>query len=55
MYYLKYFDMNPFKLTALAVSGLFSANLQAQKALNVVIILLDDMGFGDLSVTGAYG
>jgi len=47
--------MNPFKFTALAFSGIFSVHLQAQKAPNVIIILLDDMGYGDLSVTGANG
>ena len=36
-------------------SGLFPAHLQAQKSPNVIIILLDDMGYGDLSVTGANG
>jgi arylsulfatase len=34
---------------------MFSTFLQAQKTPNVVIILLDDMGYGDLSVTGATG
>ena len=47
--------MNPIKLISLAVSGLFSAHLQAQQTPNVIIILLDDMGYGDLSVTGASG
>jgi len=47
--------MNPLKLTAFAVSGIFSAHLQAQHTPNVIIILLDDMGYGDLSVTGASG
>ena len=47
--------MNTLKLTAIAVSGVFSAHLQAQTAPNVIIILLDDMGYGDLSVTGATG
>ena len=47
--------MNPFKFTTLAISGIFSTHLQAQKAPNVIIILLDDMGYGDLSVTGANG
>ena len=47
--------MNFKKLTTLAVSGMFSAYLQAQKAPNVIIVLLDDMGYGDLSVTGANG
>jgi len=47
--------MNPLKITTLAVSGIFSAHLQAREAPNVIIILLDDMGYGDLSVTGATG
>ena len=47
--------MRLFKFITLAVSGLFSAFLQAQKAPNVIIILLDDMGYGDLTVTGASG
>jgi len=48
--------MNKLKqLTAFAFSGLFSTFMQAQKAPNVIIILLDDMGYGDLSVTGATG
>src|SRR5215469_3997019 len=47
--------MKNLKLTTLAVSGMFAASLQAQKAPNVIIILLDDMGYGDLSVTGASG
>ena len=50
--------MNPFKsiqLTTLAVSGVFATQLQAQETPNVIIILLDDMGYGDLSMTGAIG
>ena len=47
--------MNTLKLTAVAVSGIFTAHLQAQTPPNVIIILLDDMGYGDLSVTGATG
>jgi len=47
--------MTPLKFTALAFSGLCATQLQAQKAPNVVIILLDDSGYGDLSVTGAIG
>jgi len=43
------------QLAAFAFSGLFATFLQAQKAPNVIIILLDDMGYGDLSVTGATG
>ena len=42
--------MKRLKLAALAVSGLFPTILCAQKAPNVIIILLDDMGYGDLSV-----
>ena len=47
--------MKNLKFKTLAVSGLFTASLQAQKAPNVIIILLDDMGYGDLTVTGASG
>ena len=50
--------MNPLrslKFTVFAVSGIFSVHLQAQKTPNVIIILLDDMGYGDLSITGATG
>ena len=47
--------MRLFKFIALAVSGLFSAFLHAQKTPNIIIILLDDMGYGDLTVTGASG
>ena len=47
--------MNSFKFIALAVSGVFSSHLQAQRAPNVIVVLLDDMGYGDLSVTGATG
>ena len=47
--------LKPLKITALAASGLFSVHLQAQKTPNVIIILLDDMGYGDLSITGATG
>ena len=47
--------MNHVKITALAALGAFSAQSQAQETPNVVIILLDDMGYGDLSVTGATG
>ena len=47
--------MRTLKLTALAITGMFSAFLQAQKTPNVIIVLLDDMGYGDLTVTGATG
>ena len=47
--------MRLFKFITLTVSSLFSAFLYAQKTPNVIIILLDDMGYGDLSVTGANG
>ena len=47
--------MHPLKLTTLAVAGLLPLHLQAQKVPNVIIILLDDMGYGDLPVTGATG
>ena len=47
--------MNPFKLTYFIFVGLLPFHLQAQKAPNVIIVLLDDMGYGDLSVTGASG
>jgi arylsulfatase len=47
--------MNYFKLAALAASGMVSVSLQAREAPNVIIIFLDDMGYGDLSVTGATG
>jgi len=39
----------------LAITSMLSAFLHAQKTPNVIIILLDDMGYGDLSVTGANG
>lgn len=46
-----------FQLTGIACAGLsaVSANAQKQKQPNVVIIFLDDMGYGDLTVTGATG
>ena len=47
--------MNPVKLTALAACGMLSASMQAQNTPNVIIIFLDDMGYGDLTVTGATG
>ena len=47
--------MNVLKISALAVSGIFSAHLQAQQSPNIIIVLLDDMGYGDLSITGASG
>ncbi len=36
-------------------AGLTTTSVHAQKQPNIVIILLDDMGYGDLSVTGASG
>jgi len=47
--------MNTFKLTNFIFAGLLPFQLQAQKTPNVIIVLLDDMGYGDLSVTGASG
>ena len=47
--------MNTIKMMALAVTGVVSANMQAQTPPNVVIVFLDDMGYGDLSATGAMG
>ena len=46
--------MNPLKITVLAVSGVLSAHQQARST-PMIIILIDDMGYGDLSVTGAIG
>jgi arylsulfatase len=48
--------MNSLKITALAASCMLPAHqIQAQTAPNVIIVLLDDMGYGDLSITGATG
>ena len=47
--------MNTFKFSALTACGMFAASMQAQQTPNVIIILLDDMGYGDLTVTGATG
>ncbi|MDR0750560.1 MAG: sulfatase [Tannerellaceae bacterium] len=45
------------KIIRILAGGAFvaSASLQAQTAPNVVLFLLDDMGYGDLSLTGASG
>jgi arylsulfatase len=43
------------KIMMLACGGIFSAQLQAKDNVNFIIIHLDDMGYGDLTVTGATG
>lgn len=47
--------MNPIKITLLGIAGLAPATISATDHTNFVIIHLDDMGYGDLSVTGATG
>jgi len=42
-------------LTTGCITTAFGLQVQAQQATNFVVIFLDDMGYGDLSVTGATG
>jgi len=42
-------------LTTVCTGALFGLPLQAQQPTNIVVIILDDMGYGDLTVTGATG
>ena len=42
-------------LTTLCTGALFGLPSQAQQPTNFVVIFLDDMGYGDLTVTGASG
>ena len=47
--------MDSLKFSSLAACGVFSLSLQAQTETNVIIVFLDDMGYGDLTATGATG
>ena len=42
-------------LSTVCTGALFGLHVQAQQPANFVVIFLDDMGYGDLSVTGATG
>ena len=42
-------------LSTVCVGALFGLPVQAQESTNFIVIFLDDMGYGDLTVTGATG
>jgi len=42
-------------LTTFCTGAVLGLNVQAQQPTNFVIVFLDDMGYGDLTVTGATG
>ena len=42
-------------LTTFCTGALFGLHVQAQQPANFIIVFLDDMGYGDLTVTGATG
>jgi len=47
--------MKNFLLTTGCITAAFGFQVHAQQATNFVVIFLDDMGYGDLTVTGATG
>ncbi len=49
------FRMNHLAVLLLLLPLLFSCSQSGEKPVNFVIIYLDDMGFGDISLTGAIG